>query len=56
MDNPKLLKDYKPTNLCNLLIAKIIISRLKKLLPKLIAEEPGLFMSGRHIADNILLV
>lgn len=50
----KLLKDCMPINLCNFsykFIANILVSRIKKLLPKVIAEEHGAFASGRSIFD-----
>lgn len=42
IDNPKLFKVFCPISLCNIfnmLIAKILVGRIKKFLPKLISEE-----------------
>lgn len=45
--------------MCNFsckLIASILVSKLKKFLPKLIIAEQGAFVFGRSISDNNLLV
>lgn len=58
VDNKKLLQDYILIKLCNFsckLTAKIIVSRLRKLLPMLIPKELEAFVYGRSIYDNILL-
>lgn len=59
VDNKKLLQDYILIKLCNFsykLTAKIIVSRLRKLLPMLIPKELEAFVYGRSIYENILLV
>jgi hypothetical protein len=35
---------------------KIIVSRMKNIMPKLISENQGGFMQDRQIIDNIVLV
>ena len=55
---PASQKDYRPISCCNVvykIITKIIANRLKKVLPSLINNEQSTFISGRRIADNILL-
>jgi ribonuclease HI len=50
---------FRPISLCNTgykIISKIIANRLKKILPRLIPENQGGFVHGRHILDNITLV
>ncbi|WOH08313.1 hypothetical protein DCAR_0727751 [Daucus carota subsp. sativus] len=59
LDAPKRPKDYRPISLINAgmkLITKILATRLKMVLNKLISEVQSGFMQGRQISDGILLV
>ena len=50
---------FRPISLCNTgykIITKIIASRLKRILPKIIPDNQGGFIKGRKILDNIILV
>ena len=50
---------FRPISLCNTgykIITKVIANRIKKILPKIIPENQGGFIQGRHIQDNIILV
>eukprot|EP00253_Pinus_taeda_P018786 PITA_18786 len=50
---------FRPISLCNIgykLITKIIASRLKHILPKIIPENQGGFIHGRQLVDNFILV
>lgn len=53
------MKEFKPISCCNTtykVIAKILISRLKPLLPNLVNKNQSAFIRGRQIQDNILLM
>lgn len=52
------MTEFRPISICNVsykIISKIIYSRLKKYLPKLISETQSAFVARRLISDNILL-
>lgn len=59
VDNPLMMKDFRPISCCNVtykVITKILVRRLKPLLPSLISGNQSAFVQGKTIQSNILLI
>ncbi|CAH9101516.1 unnamed protein product [Cuscuta epithymum] len=57
-DNPSTFSDFRPICLSNFTIkicTKVLATRLKQVLPKIISQEQAGFMAKRDIADQILI-
>lgn len=49
---------FRPISLCNFvykIVSKIIATRMRKIIPKLVSPNQGAFMEGRWIAENTIL-
>ncbi|CAN1760445.1 Transposon TX1 uncharacterized 149 kDa protein [Linum perenne] len=58
VDVPEDMKDLRPISLCNVLyrvVAKVLVNRLRGVMPSLIALEQSAFIGGRSIIDNVLV-
>lgn len=57
-DNPTTLRQFRPISLCDVVyktITKMIVNRLKPLLPKFISLMQTSFILRRNISDNIII-
>lgn len=58
-DAPAKISQFCPISLCNVsykIISKILTSRLKSVMHKLISNNQAAFVPSRHIQDNLIMV
>ena len=55
---PKTVSQFRPISLCNTvykIISRILVNRIRPLLPRLISPMQAAFLQGRRGADNIII-
>lgn len=57
-DHPETIRDFRPISLCNVIykiLTKVIATRLRRVMPKIISPNQCSFVPGRQGADNIIV-
>jgi hypothetical protein len=55
---PESVLQFRPISLCNVnfkILTKVIVSRLKPMIPNMASKHQSSFISGRHITDTIVV-
>ena len=55
---PETVSQFKPINLCNTvykIVSKILVQRIRPLLPRLISPMQAVFLKGRRGANNVII-
>lgn len=58
VDGPQHMTNFRPISLCTKIykvISKIIVSRIRPLMPQLISPNQVSYVPGRHISDNVMI-
>jgi hypothetical protein len=58
VNKPEFVSQFRPISLCNVsykIITKIIVNRLKEIIPKVVSPYQTGFVSGRNITENIVI-
>ncbi|CAN6559066.1 unnamed protein product [Malus baccata var. baccata] len=56
VQNPETVTQFRPISLCNYsykVLSKVLVNRLKPIMPTLISSSQNAFVAGRQIQDNI---
>ena len=58
VDKPENMAQFRPIDLCNVsykIVAKVIATRLREIMPKLVSQTWSSFIPSRQTSDNILV-